>query len=100
MLKNYFKIAFRNLLNHKLTSFINIFGLTVGLTCCFAIISYTLNELSYDRHHKLSDRIYRVVLDWKWGEESLNIATTSGPIAPLLKQNFPEVEKTVSFFAE
>jgi len=100
MLKNYFKIAFRNLLNHKLTSFINIFGLTVGLTCCFAIIGYTLNELSYDRHHKLSDRIYRVVLDWKWGEESLNIATTSGPIAPLLKQNFPEVEKTVRFFAE
>lgn len=100
MLKNYFKIAFRNLLTHKLTSFINIFGLTVGLTCCFAIISYTLNELNYDRHHKLSDRIYRVVLDWKWGEESLNIATTSGPIAPLLKQNFPEVEKTVRFFAE
>ncbi len=100
MFKTYFKIAFRNLLNHKLTSFINIFGLTAGLTCCFAIISYTLNELSYDKHHKLSDRIYRVVLDWKWGEESLNIATTSGPIAPLLKQNFPEVEKTVRFFAE
>ena len=100
MLKNYFKIALRNLLNHKLTSFINIFGLTIGLTCCFAIITYTLNELSYDKHHKLSDRIYRVVPNWKWGEQTLNIATTSGPVAPLLKQNFPEVEKTVRLYAE
>ena len=100
MLKTYFKIAFRNLLSHKLTSFINLFGLTVGLTCCFAIIAYTLYELSYDKHHKLSDRIYRVVPDWKWEGEHLTLANTSGPIAPLLKQNFPEIENTVRFYAE
>ena len=100
MLKTYLKIAARNLLSHKLTSFINLFGLTVGLTCCFAIITYTLYELSYDKHHKLSDRIYRVVPDWKWDGQRLNIVNTSGPIAPLLKQNLPEVEKTVRFFAE
>jgi putative ABC transport system permease protein len=100
MFKNYFKIAFRNLLSRKLTSFINLFGLTLGLTCCFAIISYTLNELSYDKHHKLSDRIYRVVPDWKWDGQHLNIANTSGPMAPLLKENFPEIEQTVRFSAE
>ncbi len=100
MLKTYFVIAFRNLLSNKLTSFINLFGLTVGLTCCFAIITYTVDELSYDRYHKLSDRIYRVVPDWKWDGQRLNIANTAGPIAPLLKQNLPEIEKTVRIFAE
>jgi putative ABC transport system permease protein len=59
-----------------------------------------VNELSYDRYHKLSDRIYRVVPDWKWDGQRLNIVNTSGPIAPLLKQNLPEIEKTVRFFAE
>ncbi|MDB5119923.1 MAG: hypothetical protein JWN56_1141 [Sphingobacteriales bacterium] len=100
MFKNYLKIALRNLFKYKLTSFINLFGLTIGLTCCLAIIAYTLNEMSYDTYHKKADRIYRVATDWKWAGGSLNMANTSGPVAPLLKQNFPEVEKTVRFYTE
>ncbi|WP_423147755.1 ABC transporter permease [Rubrolithibacter danxiaensis] len=100
MLKNYLKIAVRNLLKYKLTSFINLFGLAVGLTCCLAIVAYALNELSFDKFHSKADRIYRVTTDWKWTGGSLNAASTSGPVAPLLKQNFPEVENTVRFFAE
>ena len=100
MIINYFKIAIRSLVKFKLTSFINLFGLTIGLTCCLAIIAYTLNELSYDQYHEKADRIYRVTTDWKWEGGSLNLATTSGPIAPMLKQHFPEVQQTVRFFAE
>jgi len=59
MLKNYFKIAFRNLMKYKFISFINLFGLTIGLTCCLLILSYILNEVSYD-NFKSSKNIYRV----------------------------------------
>lgn len=100
MLKTYIKIAIRSLLKHKLTSLINLFGLTVALTCSFAIIAYNIYELSYDKHYANSDNIYRLTVDWKWGTERLNMANTSGPMAPLLQQNFPEVEQTVRFFAE
>ncbi len=100
MITNYLKIALRNLFKYKLTSFINLFGLTIGLTCCLAIIAYNANELSYDRYHNNAERIYRIATDWKWEGGKLNFATSSGPIAPLLKQNFPEIEKTVRFFAE
>jgi putative ABC transport system permease protein len=52
MFKNYFKIALRNLLKHKSVSFINIFGLAIGMTCCLLITLYVKDEISYDRHHK------------------------------------------------
>src|SRR6266700_2633760 len=60
MIKNYFKIAWRNLMKYKFISFINLFGLTVGLTCCLLITTYILNELSYDTYNKNADHIYRV----------------------------------------
>ena len=60
MVKNYLKIAFRNLRRHALTSFINLSGLAIGLTCCLLILTYVLNELSYDRYNRNADRIYRV----------------------------------------
>ncbi len=61
MLKNYFKIAFSNLWRHRVFSFINILGLTVGMTACFLIFLYVRFELSYDDFHSKADRIYRVV---------------------------------------
>ena len=60
MFKNYLKIAVRNLMKYKFISFINLFGLTVGLTCCLLILSYIINELSFDRYHPQADNIYRV----------------------------------------
>ena len=65
MLKNYFKIAFRNLWRHKAFSFINIMGLSVGMTACFLIFMYVSFELSYDSFNTKADRIYRVVSDIK-----------------------------------
>ena len=57
-LKNYFKIAFRNLWKRKGYSFINILGLTIGMASAILILLWIQNEMSYDRFYKKSDRIY------------------------------------------
>ena len=61
MFKNYFTTAFRNIRRSKIYSFINIFGLSLGLSSAMLIILYVKDELSYDRFHKNVDHIYRVV---------------------------------------
>ena len=61
MIKNYFKIAFRNLARNKVYSFINIAGLSLGLACAMLIILYVKDEVSYDRFHTERNHIYRVV---------------------------------------
>lgn len=92
MLKNYFKIAFRNLWRHKAFSFINIMGLTVGLTACFLIFLFVSFEKSYDSFHSKSDRIYRIVTDLKTPSDDLHIPVTSWAFAPKIKSEMPEVE--------
>ena len=61
MIKNYFKIAFRNLMKNKVFSFINIFGLTIGITVCMMIFLFIMNEYSVDNFHKNGKNIYRVM---------------------------------------
>jgi putative ABC transport system permease protein len=95
MLKNYFKIAVRNLWKHKAFSIINILGLTVGLTAGFLIFLYVSFELSYDNFHSKADRIYRVVADIKTPTEVLHAGGPSWAVAPHLKLDFPEVEQAV-----
>ena len=60
MFKNYLKVALRNIIKHKAVSFINILGLSVGMACFMLIMLFVQHELSVDKHHKNSDRIYRV----------------------------------------
>jgi putative ABC transport system permease protein len=95
MIRNYFKIALRNLLKHKFISAINLFGLTVGLGCCLLILSYILNELSFDKFNDKADRIYRVSRSWfgPTGDVSLNLGAVAPPFGPLLKNDFPDIEK-------
>lgn len=95
MLKNYFKIAFRNLWRHKIFSFINILGLTVGMTAFFLIFLYVKFELSYDSFNTKADRIYRVVCDIKTPTETINASGPSWAVAPHLKSEFPEIESAV-----
>ncbi|WP_291199591.1 ABC transporter permease [Dyadobacter sp.] len=92
MLKNYFKIAFRNLWKHKVFSFINIMGLTVGMSACLLISMYVNFELTYDAFHSKSDRIYRLVTDVITPSETINAGITSWAFGPTIKQDFPEVE--------
>ncbi len=95
MLKNYFKLAWRNLMKYKFISFINLFGLTIGLTCCLLILTYILNELSYDKYNKNADRIYRVTRTFYDGngKEMLNLSTVAPPFGYYLPTDFPEIEK-------
>ena len=60
MFNNYLKIAFRNILKHKGYTFINVFGLAVGIACCIFILAYIIDEISFDRFHEKADNIYRI----------------------------------------
>ncbi|HWB28118.1 MAG TPA: ABC transporter permease [Chitinophagaceae bacterium] len=95
MLINYFKIAIRSLLRHKVFSFINILGLAVGMSACFLMFLYVLFEKSYDNFNTKADRIYRVVTDVKTQSELIKEGMTTGPIAINVKKEFPEVEEAV-----
>jgi putative ABC transport system permease protein len=98
MLKNYLKITFRNLIKYKIYSIVNIAGLAVGMACCILILLWVKNELSYDRFHENSERIFRVVAGGQNAAKG-TILALQGPLAPLLKKEFPEVEKYVRIYA-
>src|SRR6478609_5689098 len=95
MIKNYLKIAFRNLWRHRVFSFINIMGLAVGMTACFLIFLYVRFELSYDSFHSKADRIYRIVADIKTPTEVINADRPAFAVASHVKMDFPEVESFV-----
>ena len=93
MLKNYFKVAVRNILKYKFFSAINILGMTIGITACLLIILYVTDELSYDRFHNNADRIYRVDLHGKIGGQDIHTSTTCPPMAATLVEEVPGVEE-------
>ncbi len=95
MIKNYLKIAYRNLTRNKFISFINLFGLTIGLTCCLLITCYILNELSYDKYNEQADNIYRVTRTFKNrdGVVSLKLSTISPPFGYYFPGDFPDIRK-------
>lgn len=97
MFKNYLKIAFRNVKKHKTYAFINIAGLAIGMACCILIISFITTELSYDRYHKNSDRIYRLGLDASLGGNQILMPICTAPAAPALVQDYPEILDAVRF---
>jgi putative ABC transport system permease protein len=100
MISNYLRIAFRNLWKHKIFSFINIMGLTVGMTSCFLIFMYVKFELSYDSMHSKADRIYRVVSDIKTPSDIIHASGPSWAVAPHTKPDFPQVEEFVRVSGE
>jgi putative ABC transport system permease protein len=95
MIKNYLRSAIRNIKRNPFISFINIFGLTVGLTCCLLILAYIVNERSYDKFNKNADDIYRVTRIFYSGPnvESLHLSSIAPPFGPLLQSAFPDMKK-------
>jgi len=95
MIKNYLKIAWRNLMKYKYISFINLFGLTIGLTCCLLIMTYIINELSYDRYNKNGENTYRVTRSFNNAEGvvSLTLSTVAPPFGYYFPTDFPEIKK-------
>jgi len=92
MLKNYLRIAFRNISKHRFYSLINIAGLAVGVAACLVITLYILQELSYDRHFANADRIYRLNNEIKFGSNYYNMSVTPPILADVLIHDYPEVE--------
>ncbi|HYQ57278.1 MAG TPA: ABC transporter permease, partial [Draconibacterium sp.] len=95
MIKYYLKTAFRNLTKNKFYSSINIVGLAIGITSCILIMLYVQFELSYDKFHEKSDRIYRVNLLSVRDNDSYNLAQSSPPVRNALQDEIPEIEEAV-----
>ncbi|MFT3949420.1 MAG: ABC transporter permease [Agriterribacter sp.] len=95
MIKNYLKIAWRNLLKHKTFSGINILGLSIGIAACIIIFIYVHFELTYDRHNRNADRIARITSTIKAPESDFMLATGPNALADALKHDFPEVASAV-----
>jgi putative ABC transport system permease protein len=97
MLRNYLTIALRNLSKHRFYTFINIFGLAIGIAACLVITLYIAHELSYDRHFGNADRIYRVNSEILFNGNHHKLAVMPAPAKDALKNDFPEVEAAVHF---
>lgn len=93
MLKNYFKIAWRNLLKNKIFSFINIFGLTVGIASFLLIAFFVFDELTFDSFHKNANNIYRIIEERKTAEgKQSKIASVGYQVSEKATVDFPEVK--------
>lgn len=98
MFKNYFKTAWRNMLRNKVNSFINVSGLSIGLACALFIAIFIQNELSYDKFHKNSNRIFQVVLNGNMNGQEFWAGNTPPPVGAALTANIPEIETYTRFY--
>ncbi|TAF31726.1 MAG: ABC transporter permease [Cytophagales bacterium] len=96
MIRNYLKIAFRNILKNKALFGINVFGLAIGLATFLTITLFVVDELSYDKFN--DENIVRVILSAKMGEEKIDEAAVMAPVAATLKQTIPEVKQTTRLY--
>ena len=92
MIRNYFMVAWRNLVRYKIYSAINITGLAVGLAACMLIVLYVGHESGYDRFHKNADRIFWVQTKLKLGNDSVFMPFLNFSAGPMVKQRIPSVE--------
>lgn len=99
MFRNYVTIAFRNLMKHKGFSFINIFGLSIGMTCCMLITLYIFHEYSFDEHHKKGDRIFQLNQVFINQGERNPGATVPAALTAAIEQEFPEVEESTKMLS-
>jgi putative ABC transport system permease protein len=91
MVRNYLRVALRNLLKYKAYSIINIIGLSVGVACCIAIMLFVRDELSFDTYNKHADRIYRPWFSATFYGRDIKSAQSPPPMGPTVHHDFPEV---------
>jgi putative ABC transport system permease protein len=97
MLKNLIKTAFRHIIKHFGYSFLNILGLTLGITSAIFLIIYVSDEISYDRYHEKADRIYRVSSSIKEPDDQFTWIVAQLPFGPQVAHDYPEVQAVVRF---
>jgi putative ABC transport system permease protein len=95
MIKNYIKIAWRNLLKHKSFSLVNICGLAIGIAACLIIFIYIRHELTFDQYNKNADRIARITCTVHAPESDIVMAPTPALLSTTLQKDYPEVEAAV-----
>lgn len=98
MIKNYFKVALRNLLRNKTFSAINIVGLAIGIASCILILLYVQYEFSFDRFNRKCNRIYRTASEVNFSGRIIKVAVSSDKLGPALKENIPGVENYTRIF--
>ncbi|MDG3582851.1 ABC transporter permease [Galbibacter pacificus] len=98
MIKNYLKIAWRNLWKNKSVSAIHIIGLVAGMTCCLLMLLYIQHELSYDKFQEKGDRIVRVIMEYGNGDTTNKGNFTGTKVLSTFKNNFPEVANGVRMY--
>ncbi len=98
MFRNYLLVTLRNLKKQLSYSIINVVGLGLGLAICLLLTIWTKNELSYDRFHDKSDRIYRASLEYSFGGQTAKTSVSPTALLPVLQKNFPEVENGVRLY--
>jgi putative ABC transport system permease protein len=97
MIKNYLKVAWRNLVRNKAHTFINIAGLSVGLACSLLILLWVQNELGIDSFHKNKDRLFTIYDKFYSDHKPIATYNTSGSLPADLKKNIPEIEYATGF---
>lgn len=100
MLKNYLRVALRNLRKSQSYSAINIIGLAVGVACCVAIMLFVQDELGYDKYNKHADRIYRASFYASFNGRDIKTAMSPAPLGPAVSRDFPEVAAYTRFHYE
>jgi predicted permease len=92
VLTNYIKVALRNILRHRTQSLINVFGLALGMTCCFLMLMWVVDELSWDRFQTNTSTLYRVEQDQPTPQGPFHVNLTPYPVGPALTAELPEVQ--------
>jgi putative ABC transport system permease protein len=97
MIKNFFKIALRNLWRDKFFSLLNISGLAIGIACCLLIMTYVNYELSFDKHFDNSENIYRVVIEGRFNGRDFTGVQLPAPAGPTFREQIPGVSERLRF---
>ena len=98
MLKNYFKIAFRNLWKNRTISTINVLGLSVGISAALVIWMIVYYDISFDKFHPNRDRIYRAVSDLNFGSTVINTSGVPMPLADAMRHEVAGVQALAHIF--
>jgi hypothetical protein len=91
MIKNYFKTTLRSLARNKGYSFLNIFGLAIGIACAGLIFLWVENEVNYDKANVKKDRLYAVLCNWKYAGEVRTTWSTPGLLGSSIKSELPGI---------
>lgn len=98
MLRNYLKVAFRNLSKQRFYSLLNVLGLALGMACCLLILAHVRNELSYDRFHRDADQVYRLISRTQVQKQQVDYPMVGFPWAEILESEVPQVQAAVRIF--